>query len=232
MKWYSKIGIGIGAIIFSLASSYFIVKDRVEQGIQPYVESHIVEIVKEQEERLGIKHFGIPKIVYEQRISLSNGLVGSDKDRIFGIYKSKTDEVYLSTSYLVTPERNLVNIIATEIFATSLIDVKELLDHELGHFYVDKLNENLGKGNWSNREAGKKIVVEGISEYFRVTLNNGGKQNFRDYGGLPLVKPIIDKYGKRGIEHLIKNPPNVEMEDLLEYQNKVLEALSNHYNQP
>ena len=233
MKWYSRIGICIGAFIFSLASSSFIVKNVVEKSIQPYVESHIVTIIKDQEERLGIQHFGIPRIAYKQKISLSNGPLESKEGIGFGIYKAKADEIHLSLRYLVTPDTSLVNTIATEIFGILFprVNVKEVLDHELGHFYIDKFNESLGKGDWSNRNRGKKIISEGICEYFRIVLNNGGKHDFADYGGLPIVKPILDRYGKRGIDYLITNPPNVEMEDILGYQNKVLEALSEYHNQ-
>ena len=232
MKWYSRIGIGIGAFIFSLASSYFIVKDRVEKGIQPYVESHLVAIIKDQEDKLGIQHFGIPRIVYEKQILLYDGSVGFKEDRIFGIYKAKTDEIHLSSSYLVTPDTNLINIIATTVFDPELANVEEILAHELGHFYIDKFNESLGRGSWSNREDGNKAVSEGISEYFRKVLNNGGDGGVRLSYDMEfnLVKPIIDKYGKRGIDYLIANPPNVKEESSLEYQNRVLEALADSHN--
>ena len=90
---------------------------------------------------------------------------------------------------------------------------------------------------------GKKLISEGIAEYFERTLNNG-KDNFKDSdwpenlgdfiqnkiiynGGLHLVKPIIDRYGKRGIETLIINPPSLEdLSNLPEYQNRVIESLS------
>ena len=128
------------------------------------------------------------------------------------------------------------------------------MGHELGHFYADKLNEGLGAGNWKlnlgnpftkiiRDRFGYKVIGEGIAEYFRI---KGAKQEHKTEEhkwprykieyldddipyriGYQLVKPIIDKHGRRGIEYLISNPPsNEELLHLQTYQRRISETLS------
>ena len=83
------------------------------------------------------------------------------------------------------------------------------------------------------REVGIRLVSEGVAEYFWKTLV-GEKDNFSDSewkkmtgnpavsttypyitrAGFHFVKPIIDKFGEKGLKYLITNCPVVEKLDL------------------
>ncbi len=232
----------LGTLAGSLFPLYFIIQSKINNNIQPYVESHLAEIIKNQEEKLGIKHFGIPKISYHLPPGESSWLTA-------GLYDQKKDEIYLPLGAAITPEKNFENTAAVYLSFGSVHNVKETLDHELGHFYVDKLSESLGRVDWldfsdhipTDDKIGTKLIAEGIAEYFKKTINNG-KDDFNDsdfpkelkefwtidviyHGGFHLVKPIIDRYGKKGIEHLILIPPTIEdLHNLPAYQSKIFNS--------
>ncbi len=248
MKIQHKAGIISTALLASLfTASLVVVQNRINHSIQPYVESNITRIIETQEDVLGIQHFGVPKISYKQPHWIKDGF------QVSGAYEPEKDQIYLPLGLAITPERNLSNILAICMTFGSTHNVKETLDHELGHFYADKLCESLGKGDWLHfsdgreinvNDVGIKLVSEGIAEYFKRTLN-GGKDDFEDSdwprkfedfftrkviydGGFHLVKPIIDMYGRRGIERLMSNPPHTmqDLNYLPMYQNRVIASLS------
>ena len=244
MKWYKKAGFAFGSFVFSLVPTVCVVERRIEESIPPYVENNLPKIVKNQEEKLGIKHFGIPKIVYEIPPEVKGPLVPP------GSYDPKKDVIYLPFGNSITPEENVTNTLATCLSLGALANIEEVINHELGHFYSDKLYESMGfgLGNWpsyspdgqlTDDEIGTKLISEGIAGYFEKTINNKEdkfrdsdwpkkREDFRDIhiiyeGGFHLVKPIIGKHGKRGIEYLILNPPRVEdLENLPAYQSRIL----------
>lgn len=245
MKWYNQLA-AISLIIMPYVAG--IISHKIESNLierdnfHGYVgRRHLEEIVKNQEKMLGIKHFGIPEISYgtDQNINISGAI-------LCGSYDPKEDRIYLP------PELTVCN-------------VKETLGHELGHFYLDKLNESIGKGDfprdvrYNPEEIGIMLISEGIAEYFGRAISNR-KDNFndsewprpekhwiwRDYpvdryigerfrnpriiydGGFHFVKPIIEKYGKDGIEYLINNHPRgKDLHNIPEYQRKVMRELSN-----
>lgn len=189
--------------------------------------------IVEQNKELGIRHFGAPNLAFEDvRYIRLSGRYDDVKDQI------SIDAIIYLNDDLILGHPN----------------AKEILDHELGHFYTDKLSESLGRGSWPNtvwteptittNTACIKLIAEGIAEYFERHINNM-PDNFSDAnypsdtaqfwtgwviysGGNHLVKPIIDKYGKDGIEYLITHPPtpdDISNKKLPEYRSRVLEAL-------
>lgn len=212
--------VSIGVLAFDLG---MFVNYRIEnKNKKKYIEKNLVNIINSQNEKLGIVHFGIPKLSYEQ---------DSIPFIFSGIYRSKEDKIYLSTTF------HLEGMLKT-------------LNHELGHYYTDKLNESLGKGDFEidfndSKECfiGKKIIGEGIAEYFLCRMN-GIEDDFQDSewpadilgfyqsrviynGGHHFVKPIIDEHGKRGIEYLITNIPTLDdLKNFKKYQKKTLDCLS------
>ncbi|MCF7872312.1 hypothetical protein K9L97_04735 [Candidatus Woesearchaeota archaeon] len=144
----------------------------------------------------------------------------------------------------------------TKLITQDSLDTKfiqRLISHELGHLYTDLHKEKLNAKNWgtynlskpwaiAEEEHGMKMVSEGISTYFEYlthktpneetiteTLYKSPKKytikDFYDIGFL-LVKPILDKDFKKGIEKLITNYPNkTEIYNLSKYQTKVLSEL-------
>lgn len=225
--------------------SYYVQRDH----IRPYVESNIEQIMRAQEERLGIKYTSMPNLRFP--------LV--DKDTVVPVplltipalarYDAESDTIVVYTSASTTMD--------FIFYGDFTKHIKQTLDHELGHFLTDKLSESLGMGNWKIDEDepylvafGEKLIGEGIAMYFEHEMNpediklesyvwegnveelsgfiffNNERGNAFYNGGYQLVKPIIDEYGINGIEYLIRNPPVVEnLEEIPGYQKEVLEAL-------
>lgn len=239
--------IGATGFLFSLISADWIVTSNVNESISPYIKNNLSRIISEQEEKIGIQHFGTPKISRK----LPPGCWG-----FLGCYRPKEDTIHLAYGGLITPENNLTNNLANTL-ADVLgrgrnYNVERALNHELGHFYTDKLNESLGKGDWldfpdrklKDDRIGTMLIAEGVATYFSKVMD-GEEDNFKDSdwpnklndfwlfkvmygGGHHLVKPIIDKHKKEGIVYLIENPPTVdELKDLPDYQKRALEYLSN-----
>jgi hypothetical protein len=193
-----------------------------------YVEKNLRNIIAAQEEKLGIQHFGIPKIKY-----------GYNKKGSNGYYDEKTETILLRDG-IVTGQGcsmldKIANFLTLNLFS---FDVKLTLDHELGHYYPDKLSKSIGNGPWPIfpnhwNAPGLLRLSEGIAEYFAITMNN--ITDYKKYHnwtllypeGYELVKPIIDKYGPKGIKYLIlKSPkPSEEPINIKEYQRKILNDL-------
>lgn len=245
MNWYTKLTIGVVALAaVTLPTGYFVQK-KINREVPIYVKSHLEEIMKKQEEVLGIKHFGVPEISFDPAPSTKRENVFKAMPTI-GEYDSKNDKIYLPLGLAITPEKNLTNSLAKFLTLGSTHNIKVTLDHELAHFYTDKVNEALGKGDWpeyyeispnsTSPEEDKKrskndnlqIISEGIATYFERKLNIGFVKKPPIYEkGFRLVRPIIDKHGKKGIEYLITHTPSADkLTDLKTYQKAVLEKLS------
>ncbi len=203
-------------------------------NVRLYVEENLIKIMEEQEEALSIKHFGKPDIKFVEQYPESEGRLA------VLCYKSGSETLSIPDSFN---------------FPDSVSFLNQALHHELGHFYSDKLSESLGNGNWPvywcatatctdielKSRVGIDLVSEGIGEYFGRTMTGessdcskqpndlqGVEQMSEELydEGYCLVKPIIDKHGKRGIEHLIFNPPVVgELSNLPSYGARIMEEL-------
>ena len=237
--------------IFSILAPIYTIKF-VKENVTNYAQSNLENMMKDQENKLNIHHFGIPKI--------------SKNKSAIGAYLPDTDEIILPLEYGTIPGKNLSNLIVNILLKKGIkFKVKEILDHELGHFYVDKLHESLGLGNfptYNKNSSIEKIIAEtiigeGIAMYFEDKMNSliwndlgniggmkwpkklgdfyfdgiknynlGLSENIIYYGGLQIVKPIINKHGQRGIEYLITKLPNKEeLFDLKTYRRKIMNEL-------
>lgn len=243
-------GIGLTMIVLAALPLQNRIVRNAGARLESFIQSDLGGIMEEQENKLGITHFGVPEVFSGFPAEWS----GFETLGVSGTYEPSNDSIYLSPICHVEdhPDDKWIRLIN----CGRPHDARAVLAHELGHFYVDKLNESLGRDDFGSydgvavRDAtpehvGQKLIGEGISEYFRVAVT-GGQDNFEDYeypnhfekfksdkffygGGYHLVKPIIDLHGKRGIEYLIINPPATEQdfEDIIGYREKVLEALQN-----
>jgi len=201
--------------------------DKIDPEVRAYVTQNIGSIISSQEKTLGIQHFGLPNLDIRG--------CGFRGDREF--YNPDTDilKIYVPRAYV----------------HFSPATTEDIIRHGLGHFYADKLSESLGLGSWppDDKEdidyVRKNIICEGIAEYFR-RKSKDEEDTFKDSqwpktleefenidfvpfytGGYHLVKPIIDRHGKKGIKYLILNPPEIQdLKDLLGYQKRALEDLS------
>lgn len=261
MTFFKKMVAGFCATSVVVVSSAFFVQKKVSDSIEPYVRSHLEEIMKDQEVVLGIKHMGVPEISFEDA-PCTKGRSFLASLEISGEYVPKEDKIYLPLVFKITPEKKLINTLASWMTFGSISNVKEVLDHELGHFYVDKLSEALGRGNcpdysgidvktrsgmndYMEKSLGIKVVSEGIARYFDIKMNDrevshvSWPRELEDFSrswsifdvGYKLVKPIIDKHGREGIEYLITNfPSSKEIFKLDNYQNRALEYLFDSSN--
>lgn len=186
----------------------------------------ISQEIRRQERILGIRHFGMPNF------SIDTIRPSSVRDSTHGSYNSRENRIW-------------VDVVKYD---------SAILSHELGHFYADKLSENIGNGNWPpprnflglrrNTKKGIRLISEGVAQYFRIKTIGHKKnprleyRNFKDYfkgdgnkpyynAGFGLVAPILDIDINRGIELLIKNPPKEkELEDLISYRARILEMMN------
>ena len=239
-KKLDKVIVAMVAALFIAPIASSVVQKKVDNKVKQYVGNNLNNIMKEQEEKLGIKHFGVPIISYDPKSANEFGGLAQ------GVYTPEEDEIFLQLGLAVTPEENLTNTLANIFNGGYTHNIKIALDHELGHYYMDKLNENVGNGDWPTQmdlftNPGTKVIAEGVAEYFNATINN--KEDIYDKwpetifdwtpvdvydGGCHLVKPIIDKYGQKGIEHLMENPPTLkDFDNIQGYQNRILENLAN-----
>lgn len=205
--------------------------DESEIEIERQIIENLDVIIAQQEEHMGITHFGKPELQFSlpQPLIEQNPLVTL---WYAGIYENNTIYLNLSGFY-------------------NYSEAKQTFDHELGHFYTEKLHESWGLGIWpvynqdeqySDHNLCLKLIDEGIAEYFGHAVNNGADA-FKDInwpisvfgfwenhvitdGGYHLVKPIIDAYKKEGIAYLISNPPTEEELFFLPlYQQQALDDL-------
>lgn len=121
--------------------------------------------------------------------------------------------------------------------------IRAILAHELGHAYMDQLSQRMNNDSWPplfriddasgmRRYLGMRLVSEGVAEYLWRTLGGVG-DDFSDFewgvmakdkngtnypyitrAGFHFVKPILDRFGERGIKYLIKNPLVIDKSDL------------------
>lgn len=231
--------------------TYGILFGTCDNGVREQIEPHLEEIMKAQEERVGIKHGGKPAIVYKIDF---NPFVW-----ISAQYKPKEDALYLNphVHWFIKMQKLLGFAVDPALW-----DAKTVVEHELGHFYTDKLGEQMGNGNsldfshTSDSESlGLRLVTEGIGEYFgrkgkgqlehdvfsnaEFPQDNEGWLNLMrphnlEYlflclyqGGYHLVKPILDQDVERGIRYLIVHPPTErDLNDLPVYQQRALDVLA------
>lgn len=247
--------VGLSASLYELIPKFaqdFLMQKR-DPEVQEFVEEHLEEIIKAQEEKLGLGYPAFPKnIHYLLPLAEKN-------NNTMGLYDSKTDTIYLQSGRLTTPGFNWGDFFAW-LGAGSLQETKATLEHELGHFYCDKLSESLGKGSWRSdldirtdlQLISMKLVSEGIAEYFERTMNNStdkftdsswprlinkfyGRNSYRLFydGGYHLVKPLLEKHGEKGIIYLMfKSPTATELLDLPNYQKKALKELDDPHIVP
>lgn len=257
MKQFTKILLSVGISVSSvsyyahMAFQEHFKKQEPHYQIMHYVNENLDAIIRKQEQKLNIIHREVPTV----KVGIS-----AQTKKLFphslicGSYNSEENTIYLKNDIIIDAKNEIQGL---EVM-TSSCTIKMVLDHELGHFYCDKLSENLEKGSWPQTllengtvdENAIHIIREGIAEYFVRTMNihydyfnneewpkrkqdfvdknNPSVPNYRMWydGGYHLVKPIIDKFGVKGITYLMFHPPTEEeLINLKEYQLKVIQQL-------
>jgi len=227
----------------------------IEKSIPKYVEKNLDKIMKKQEEKLGIKHIGHPNVGF----NTPPGYMKGDSIGVYtGLYNSEFDYMDFSTEYNIPPKLNLTYVFA-KIHNKPLDNLKHAIDHELGHFYVDKVSESMGLGDYPQNytdsfyEPQDLVMTEGIAEYFERTMNkmddgffpevwwdeyvgknfdNLFNDRFTNLGGYHLLKPILDIDVEEGVKYILSNPPIfLDVFDMVAYRNKTLEGFKNELEQ-
>ena len=211
--------------------------------IERYVQENLEQIIEEQEEKIGITYPAErPKIEYVL-----------PEDYIFpgllGLYNDLEDTIYLPSGLLTKPKWDLGDFMVTITTFNNTADAKRILDHELTHFYCDKLKEKAWGKNYPDafmpeeELIANQLINEGIAEYVENTMDGEDEKAFplekwpskiEDFsnqiiyqGGYAMVKPIIDKHKEKGIQFLLFNPPNEkELFKPKEYQERILNDIA------
>jgi hypothetical protein len=105
MKWQNKLLIGLSLAIASYFSAGLIVNHKANKLIEPYVKNHLEEIIENQERELNIKHFGKPKIIFNQNPANKNSLFGIS----CGSYDKEKDTIYIPLGRSITSEDNMTS---------------------------------------------------------------------------------------------------------------------------
>jgi hypothetical protein len=215
---------------------YSIHHTKIEQRLSVLVDQRI----SEQERRLGLHYEKRPKVALN--FSDAKVLFSPDSYKtVGGVYTTVNDSISFLVDVL-NPNRSILN---------------RVVDHELAHSYLfNKFGEissdttslfyNFGRD--PTMMIRNEIIREGFAFYVETKMNNvvdkfkdsewpnsidGFFVNERAYqryqysGGAHLLRPIIDRFGNRGLEYVITHlPEKSDLIDLPGYQRRVIETLS------
>jgi hypothetical protein len=218
--------------------------------VRSTVNKYYASDVKEMYSFYNIKR-DLPKYGFKVK---KNGISRSDMDG--AVYKESSDSIYfystcseelfnMSMENLRKYKENIVEYFTNRIHHS--------IKHEAGHAYYYQLGKELGEESLfkTKREDNTPIlydiqhnlVEEGVADYisYKGELTKVARRlSDKDFTemiekeniislyalGFILVKPILDKNFKKGIEELIKNPlTRKDLNDLPGYREKILKKL-------
>ncbi|HYD03438.1 MAG TPA: hypothetical protein VEC16_04015, partial [Alphaproteobacteria bacterium] len=193
---------------------------KFSQEVPSYVDKNLSSIISNQEKILNIEYPQNLAIEYYVQEEDSLGIIEE------GFYLN--DTIYINLSHTVAKDQNWITRALCNTYNSS--DVKEIINHELGHYYIDLVSQKkLGRRWLTCANEGKyvflskSLIEEGICEYFRnksngvpIVLDNNWpkKEDFESNDllvydiGPKVVAPIIDTYGNKGIEFMLQNIPS------------------------
>ena len=233
IRKYVLLPLAVGVLGYSLYLSACIMFPLWQsRNSEEYARKNLENRIQLQEEKLGIKHFGVPNLGFNDEYLSATG----------GTYDAETDSIIIEVNNTKTTYSEFNRWIEKHLEFEAM-HVDEVLDHELGHFYMDKLSESLTGTNfpdyaaletelsdslsqkeadseqWANYMA-TKFVSEGVAEYFRYETNPyAEKPDTFCFGdtitehelvyeiGYWTVKLVIDKHGREGIIYMMNNLP-------------------------
>ncbi len=231
-------GLFAGIVASAFIYDYFTTprpKKHDQTGLQ-FAREVIPQIMQEQENKLGIHYEAKPRVVSGEMMFLRSG----EYNRLLNqVILNKND---FGTDYYI--EESLLEMLHHELLHC-------YIDQLLERSKIEWLASDPPK----TEDYCKLLVSEGIAEYARRVHKSEMDFKFPENpwpkteeewsevlnpkkpvdflyrhaviyrGGYILVKPIIDKYGSKGIDYLILNPPE-DVFDLKNYQQEVIERLS------
>jgi hypothetical protein len=221
-------------------TSYNQIYSKYQTKIEQQISSLVDQRISEQERKFGWTYKKKPKIGL--RFSNRNVLFSSNTSRALeGIYFPDRDSISFSF----------------ETFRPYNHFLKRIVDHELAHSYLfNRFGEIPGDSvslfypfvQNPVIKIRNEIIREGFAFYVETKINNI-PDNFRDSewpnsidgffvserayqryqyeGGAHLLRPIIDKFGDRGLEYVINNlPEESDLNNLHRYQRRIIATLS------
>lgn len=198
------------------------------------------------EKKFGMKFNNgwIPKMEFKSSDTISHEIIFYD-----GRYIKETG------SFRINKKFRDANIPSIGDTITKLADsISLLIDHELAHALIDHISYRLNGKTWpvgssfySRWEVLQvRILTEGTADYFKNMMSGDTTSSIENLpnnlesslwqtnmwiynGGYFVVKPIIEKYGQKGIEYLITHPLFLVSYDVqsscVEYQKNALKEL-------
>lgn len=250
-----KIGIyaallGPPILIGGLSTLDISLRGRATENMRAYVDDNFSTMIDEHEQALGLEDFDVPEVRFELPGNLEDYV---SHPALVGLYHD--DRVYVKGKIHVTDRGHFTDRLRRLAFRFLMmdpVDLKDTLNHEWGHYYLDQLHKSMGLGEWPpdtdnfsfGELFGVEIVSEGIARYIeyrekdleieveswpketRQYVEVGLKDPIWGIFGYSLIKPIIDEFGNDGIKYLILNPPLEEdLVDLESYRRRALEEL-------
>lgn len=215
-----------------------------------FVDKHLSQIISSQENEIGIKYPGLPEISYGKLPNRVSSYF-PDEDTIY----LSTDEVYF-----LTPDTDKDSWSWHLFKGRFSVHLEHTLHHELAHYYVDKIMERLEtrSSEQSDQESAiaflsnnlmNRLIHEGIADYIQdrmwadkkkvldlddVKITPGFLESqVSDFytTALRLTKPIIDKFGSRGINYLVYHSfDGKNLLNLISFQKKAMLDLENGWN--
>src|SRR3989344_2378284 len=146
---------------------------RKDPDIEAYVQENLEQLIQEQEKTMGITYpADRPTIHYT--LPEDKRIVG-----LLGLYMMEKDTMYLPSGILTKPEWDFSDFIATIASFNNTYNVKRSVDHELAHFYCDKIKEKVFQNKYplfyfyitDEERMGQLLVDEGIAEYVENKMN-------------------------------------------------------------
>lgn len=141
--------------------------EQKEGEFKSYVDQNLEKIIRKQEETLGI--------IYPKERPAIHYYIPSENVIVRGNYDQKTNEIFLLSDRYEDPEWN---------FSIA----RDTLHHELAHYYMDKLSEEIANADYpqygENTSLAEmlsiKLISEGTATYIERKMN-GQKDTFTDH---------------------------------------------------
>lgn len=205
-----------------------------------YAEKVAPFVVNELENHYGVQ---LENIDFDRNPSRED-IEDANERRLLAAYSTNTEKI---TIYLGSKAQCL----SFGLFGADSEAIREAVAHEIAHDYLGefKAKENI---DWTLNDADARklfisdLLEEGIASHFEVFMGreekwegkilfprtDGDLDSFTPKQvyptGYSLVKPILDRYPKKGLEYISRNPPHsTEVFELEEWREKTLEYLSN-----
>jgi hypothetical protein len=219
-------------------------------NLEQFVQVETPSVVKELENEFCLKFDGLPKfdVIYEFNLK-------------GGSYDNRTNTITINSKNTNYPGEHYINRFFQSLSGVQTGDFNEIMRHELGHYFHNRCKKKFSIPT-SIADFPEKtksdhfiddVISEGIATYFQkgknvtITFNdNDWPEDITKYfnnrkictsilysGGISIVKPIIDRFGEKGIDYLTKYPPRFKsLRELPGYRDKVIKELSNEEQEP